>query len=460
MNSFTRQPTLDSVRSWWSDSNPTGPNINLHALTKPLMKLMYHRQAVDYIAGHRRKPLLRGDVDIYASYLGFKYVSSTTKIAILRELAVRCESWEDNAATVADILSSYPVDFLLESPNAKVQGLTCRLLECLARQCPNRTASWVASVCKQLASLLRDENSIAREEPLRALVWIARSTGCAQVVVDAYVLDGVPELVESPNTTVRQQTCELLKALASHKAMESSNSCELLVTLLRDENFLVIESAIWALYLITESPEGMQTALDANLLDHVAELLESRRLYTWRWMCRMLAAHDGMLATLVGGTHCKRLVSLLGKQWEDRSIVEVLRWISKSPEGAQAAVDADILASVEYLLDTSPRVQQETCKMLGALASHGSTVAAVLHAMPCVQLVSLLRDADSLVRDDALCALAQISEHPEGVAAIADADILAHVATLMEGQDRAVQFQTCIILRNLCRHQGGLQAES
>ncbi|KAJ6522658.1 hypothetical protein DFH09DRAFT_1097045 [Mycena vulgaris] len=61
--------------------------------------------------------------------------------------------------------------------------------------------------------------------------------------------------------------------------------------------------------------------------------------------------------------------------------------------------------------------------MLRALASHGSTVTAVLFAAPCARLISLLRWVR--VRDAALSALAQISEHPEGVAAIAATDILS-----------------------------------
>ncbi|KAJ7472534.1 hypothetical protein FB451DRAFT_1175280 [Mycena latifolia] len=43
----TRQRMLYSVLSWWSDSIIPGSTINLHALKKPLMKRMYHRQATE-----------------------------------------------------------------------------------------------------------------------------------------------------------------------------------------------------------------------------------------------------------------------------------------------------------------------------------------------------------------------------------------------------------------------------
>ncbi|KAJ6522677.1 armadillo-type protein [Mycena vulgaris] len=419
MNSLTRQQTLESVRSWWSDSNPTGPNINLHALAKPLMKLMYHRQALDYIAEHRFTPLSRGDMEIYASYLGFRYVSSTTKIAILREL-----TWENDTDTVADILSSY-LGFLLESRNTDVQGLTCDLLERLARRSPNRTAAWAASVCKQLVSLLRDGSENVRADAFFALRAIAKNPEGAQAIIGAHVLDDLAELVKSPNFNVRARTHELVGELASRKVAVPrvlwANLCELLV------------SSCGALDLITKSPAAMQAALDANLLDYVAEILESPTPYTRELMCSMLAAHDGMLAALVGGTHCKQLVSLLGSLSGDGYVVEALRWIAKSPEGAQAVVDA------------AGNMRDAWSTGIPQLYSDGHPA----------------RNAfDSWARRNAVSALAQISEYPEGVAAIAGTDILRHVATLMENRDRAMQFQTCIILRNLCRYQPRRQDES
>ncbi|KAJ6522675.1 armadillo-type protein [Mycena vulgaris] len=315
MSSLTRQWTLESVRSWWSDSNPTGPNINLHALAKPLMKLMYHRQALDYIAKHDGKPLSRDDMEIYASYLGFKYVSSTTKIAILRELTVRC-NYYDNAAGV-DFLILYPSNTLLDSRNTNVRGSACTLLRVLAYLQPSCTGTWAASVCKQLVSLMQDESENIRVETFSALWSIVRYPKGAQALIEAHVLDGLAVLVGFPNSSVRSRACNLLETLASQKVTVPTflgvNPCQQLVALLRGENRLIMQSVRKALYWITKSPEGMQAAIDANLLDHVTELLESRRLHTsWRWMCRMLAAHDGRLATLVGRMHCKQLVSLLG----------------------------------------------------------------------------------------------------------------------------------------------------
>jgi hypothetical protein len=74
MPPLTRQESRPSIHSWWSDSNPglQGPTINLHAAAKPLMRLMYYRQASDILRKNRGSPLTTAIVETYASY--FPYV--------------------------------------------------------------------------------------------------------------------------------------------------------------------------------------------------------------------------------------------------------------------------------------------------------------------------------------------------------------------------------------------------
>jgi hypothetical protein len=70
MPPMTRQDTRTSVFSWWSDSNPLlkGPTINLHAMAKPLMKRMYHRQALEFIRKNEGRPLSMATLETYSSY--------------------------------------------------------------------------------------------------------------------------------------------------------------------------------------------------------------------------------------------------------------------------------------------------------------------------------------------------------------------------------------------------------
>jgi hypothetical protein len=71
MNPLARQRTLESTLSWWSDSNPRPPGatISISALAKPLMRLMYHRQALRFIQKNRGTPLSQETLEIYSTYL-------------------------------------------------------------------------------------------------------------------------------------------------------------------------------------------------------------------------------------------------------------------------------------------------------------------------------------------------------------------------------------------------------
>jgi hypothetical protein len=87
MPHLTRQNTLASVQSWWTDSNSLlryGPTINLHAAAKPLMKLMYHRQAKGFIRENKGRALSTEMVEIYMSYL--PYVSTFYCVSSLADV--------------------------------------------------------------------------------------------------------------------------------------------------------------------------------------------------------------------------------------------------------------------------------------------------------------------------------------------------------------------------------------
>jgi hypothetical protein len=69
------------------------------------------------------------------------------------------------------------------------------------------------------------------------------------------------------------------------------------------------------------------------------------------------------------------------------SAVQTLRWISRLSEGAQAAVDANVLECVPKLLDSpSQKVRKWTWSILGELTRHESTAKAATR-----YLLSLLR---------------------------------------------------------------------
>jgi hypothetical protein len=65
-----RWPTRESIRSWWSDSNSLGATIPLHTLSKPLLKYLYHRQALGIIVDSRT-PLSTDKIEVLTTYLEF-----------------------------------------------------------------------------------------------------------------------------------------------------------------------------------------------------------------------------------------------------------------------------------------------------------------------------------------------------------------------------------------------------
>ncbi|KAJ7850206.1 hypothetical protein B0H13DRAFT_2401428 [Mycena leptocephala] len=279
MHPLTRQPTLDSVRSWWSDSNPTGPNINLHAASKPLMWLMYHRAATNFIAKNRGTTLSNEDMEIYSSYLVYKYVSSSTKSEILRELQTRVR-FEEDARTVAESLAIH------RDPHTDV-------LDGGTTSAP-RGNSGGRLVCEAVPTT---------GIPLAALCWIAVSPEGAQALVDADLLDCVATLFQSPKKEVREWASEILGELARHESTARAAVAHVLLIVISGENLSVVGSAARTLYLIALSPERAKAAIDANILQCVAELSESPneevRKYIFE-MLRELAHHELTASAAVG----------------------------------------------------------------------------------------------------------------------------------------------------------------
>ncbi|KAJ7254476.1 hypothetical protein C8J57DRAFT_1236719 [Mycena rebaudengoi] len=79
MPPLARQRTLESRRRWWSDHNLPDAIFNLHAAAKPLMKFLYHQS---------------------------KYVSSFTKNAIVRHIAVTARKEEEALRAHSHVLDT------------------------------------------------------------------------------------------------------------------------------------------------------------------------------------------------------------------------------------------------------------------------------------------------------------------------------------------------------------------
>ncbi|KAJ6518571.1 armadillo-type protein, partial [Mycena vulgaris] len=359
MPPLTRQRTLDSVLSWWSDSNPAGPTISIHAAAKPVMRLMYHREALALIRSKRGGPLSKETIDIYSSYLSFKYVSFETKAAILIELRDRAVSTND-AATILDSIGLNLVEELLNSPDTE----NVNVVECAAD----------------------------------ALYWIANYREGRQACVDAKILYFLQQLLLSPEPELRILMCSIVGALALHDNAETA-VVAVEPYIISDLNLDVIWNAAYALCRIAGRPEDAQVVLDASALNAVAELLASPKDKVRIWTCNLvgeLARHETTWRAVLKANPCIQLASLLRRVSNtDLLVIEraakALFEIAKWPDGAQAVADTNALDCVPELLQSpSSEVRRWIYEMLGILANHR----AVLTVKPSAKLIHRPYDTD------------------------------------------------------------------
>ncbi|KAF7311347.1 hypothetical protein MKEN_01036400 [Mycena kentingensis (nom. inval.)] len=156
MHTLRRQPTIsgNSLHSNWSDNNPPAATFSLHAAAKPLMKLLFHRQALEYVAAHREVPLDNEQgpiiVDVLLSYIRYKYIRLDTKVLVLSELARRCMLAEPGELEMmATALTCEDVALLLQINNPDFVFSTIQFLT---------STSSNKHILSLLLVLLEDEN--------------------------------------------------------------------------------------------------------------------------------------------------------------------------------------------------------------------------------------------------------------------------------------------------------------
>ncbi|KAJ7479164.1 armadillo-type protein [Mycena latifolia] len=227
-----------------------------------------------------------------------------------------------------------------------------------------------------------------------------------------------------------------------------TNPCAGLIPLLRGENMDVIQDASQALYQIIRLPGGAQAAADASVIDSVAGMFQSSDALSWTHdMLQQLALQEPTAAMIL-----RELVSLMraGNLTVIEHATNVLSQIARFPSCAQATVDAKVLDCTSHLLASSSHgVRERTCELLGELATHRATAAAVLAVNPCLQLVRLLRDSSK----SAAKALYWIALSPKGAQAVVDANMLDFVRELLDSPDKQICRRTCQILEHLVCHE-------
>ncbi|KAJ7850571.1 armadillo-type protein [Mycena leptocephala] len=371
--------------------------------------------------------------------------------------------WPDGAQAALEAKTLDHVTELLQSPQSGVWHQTCAMVGNFARHESTAVAVLRLKPCPQLVGLLCDQPVEVIEAAMYALSLIGDWPDGAQAALEAKTLDHVVELLQSPQSGVRQQTCWMVGRLAMHEstamAILGLKPCPQLVGLLCDQPVEVVEPAMYALSHIVFWPDGAQAALEAKTLDHVAELLQSPQSRVREQTCLMVGSfvkHESTAVAILGLKLCPQLVGLLRDQPVKvvKAAMYALSEISSWPDGAQAALEAKTLDHVVELLQ-SPQsgVREWTCWMVGSFARHESTAVAVLGLKPCPQLVGLLRNQPAEVVKDAMYALSEIASWPDGVQAALEAKILDHVAELLQSPQSGVRQLTCSTVGRFAKHE-------
>ncbi|KAJ7253799.1 hypothetical protein C8J57DRAFT_1473691 [Mycena rebaudengoi] len=402
MKPLTRQRTLESLRSWWSNSNPNlrGPTINLHAAAMPLMKLLYNRQASDFIRNNRDILLSEMDWEIYKSYLSCQYISKSTKGTILWDIRRRAYSEHEALAVHAHMFHDF-VPFL----EVSFTWITVRAatLENLAMR-----ESAAAVTCGSLVAVVwYDITSVFDATPL---IFAVSDSDTLQAVEGAlWVLSRVPHL-KFPSVTSGVSVEEKL--------------LDRLLDMLKDSS-TAGSYHWWILKIISNLACHESTGvavMGANTLNSVEEFLrESRPAHLYGHIFRILhglasgeswarALHPFDLRPIPWGIYINAYLA----PHLTLKLIATLTRIAGYPDGAEGIVKSNLLNPVlDGLHSVTYSIRLSTCKLLRALVRHRSVVRDVLAVVPREHIFTLSRNRDDDVRDCAVETLEMIDSSLE-----------------------------------------------
>ncbi|KAJ7879135.1 armadillo-type protein [Mycena leptocephala] len=426
-HSWSQQPSLrpqtpQSVHSWWSDSNSIGATMSIHAAAKPLIRLMYHRQATNFIEKNR------------GAYLGYKYIGATTKAAILRDLESRVS--EDDADVMIDSLSvqSDLAEGLVNSPhieNTSTAGLlesrpafTFGAVSCLVSLLSDKDPATVDTAIGALSSFIQLSDSTEASMDVRLRMVLSRCENLVALLANhdnpdilGAAINGLTSLLQWSDGAEAAIMPGSLRNF-SRLVLASVFPCESLVCRLRDGDHDIQRRAIYALSFFIRHPDGAQAAMDAGILEFLDKFVDSPNTWILRSTCLMLGhlvRSDSTLVIVVSNTLCEFFIRK--RRITESAISALARFTGfvVSPNAVEALVDA--IPDLHRLLE-SPNARL-----------------ALLNLNTCDHLASLLPQEESEVVAHALSALASIAEWPEGAAAVVGTGALGHLDGLISSRN-------------------------
>ncbi|KAJ7148357.1 armadillo-type protein [Mycena filopes] len=486
MPPLVRSRTFESLHSWWSDSNPVGATMSIHAAAKPLMKLMYHEQVRGFLKKNRGQRLSISMMDILASYLAFKYISNLTKTLVLKDILTRLELNREDALLVAGSLmvDSDLLTQMFKSPASGIRGLVRDILGKVAFAQWHEVAVLAVQPCVQLISLPSTDMD-ARNYAIYALSRIGEWPDGAQTISNAKVIEMgfLSPLLNSSDSVTRELVINMLGKLAQHQStgpvVLRLKPCSWMMSFLSDRNMGVSRSTIYALSIISRPSDGAQAVVtSSDIVAHAAQMLHSHDTETRRWaraMFRNVSIYPTTAKALLLVEPFPRFVELLRTakalrqalllrlvrpHSTHRSIdmdtrtcneaISALSKVSEWPDGADATEVIEIGVIFSLLGSSNTVTRERVLKMAEELVQRQSSGVALRALKPCEWIMSFLRGENIGIRRSAIQALATISQSVDGAEhVIASTDVVAHAVQLLHGLDTESRGWACKMLRNL-----------
>ncbi|KAJ7607578.1 armadillo-type protein [Roridomyces roridus] len=429
-----RQDTRSSLLSWWSDNNPLlhGPTINLHAAAKH-----------GCITG---KPLSKESVEIYGSYLSYKYVAIDTRLMVLNHLTASAYI-QDTAQHISQ--SSVPELCAELLANPTLRQATCSLIAVLLAHALGVTQ--VKAAIEEIVSMLCEEQT---DEVARALA--SSSTNALQ-------LGGarlIAFLLASQIPLVTEWACAVIAKLARHAPTEPVNYTpfEQLLNLVQNADDPSSLQALLALDALAQHPDGASAITSTDILENILTSLHSRSANVQTRICVLvasLAKHKLALLVIIVLWNTPVTTSLLNVLPSDRDDDTVLTatfalcTLAEHSTAAGAIVSSDALGNITRLLfHRTPAVRDQACILIDTLVKHAPVASAgTLWASPIHELLSQLRteNNDQISRprseylDDpvlwSMSTLTEIAKHPRGVEALMESEMIVKVATFFDSRN-------------------------
>ncbi|KAJ7116124.1 armadillo-type protein [Mycena crocata] len=303
---------------------------------------------------------------------------------------------------------------MIQSKDTEILVWTCQMVADIWRHTETLHGSAVESgLCSQLVDLVEYSQPAVQNEALYALSCITDGSvpGVYAVVVSSD-LGWSMKLLYSPDPSIRIFTCQVLANIARQDALIAwvvdLFPGTRLISLLDHVNDSVQSAAAYALSQLCRAPDGSRdvTAILSDGLSGSDSLILQTTCQSLRKMI-----HDERLTEAITNSPClSKLISLLESsdyavQRETRSTLDD---IFNSAVGGPSIIK--ILKDTVAILQTTDRdavmsKKLTACRILGNLGQVESLRTIIVDLAPYTQLVALLMDRDSAVRNEAIYAL-------------------------------------------------------